>query len=308
MSAELARLRKGRGVHSPNVGAVVGTHLRRLCGIGDHDDAVIVRGKLSVRLRALAGALPTDLELAALAALALHPEARHSLLRQRLDWLSAQIGRDERTARRRAGDALDRLAELAVRRVIPDSGDGWTVRRFAAEVRLSAAGCDVTERRIIVAARDGLDRIVASLSLPPHPRAVGGEGEPLVDLTHGGRIVSRERPSQNHFRYVVDLPRALREGEEHEYGLRVRVPAQRRIRPYYVFTPRRPCDRFELTIRFPAGAAPHAVWPVDSAHIRVMDDGPPSSDPIALDRSGAISVQFTDLTPGLCYGARWIPR
>jgi len=306
LHAELARLRKGRGVQSPDIAGLAGPALRGLCAIQDRDPAPVVRGKLAARLRSLAGALPPDLELAALAALGLHPDAQHALLSRRLLWLSERIGRDERTARRRADQAVARLAELAAHLASPDIADGWTVRNFTADVRFGATGYEVAENRVIVAAHDGLSRVVASLSLPPHGR--GDSPEPEVELVRGGVITATERSSASHFRYVIDLPAALREGEEHEYLLRIRVADARSVRPYYVFTPRRRCDRFDLTVRFPRDRPPHAVYPVDKAHIRVLDDGVPTGDPIPADRSGKVETRFSELVPGLCYGLRWIPR
>ncbi|RZS41114.1 hypothetical protein EV193_103433 [Herbihabitans rhizosphaerae] len=306
LAEELARLRKRRGVHGYDLPSVVGPALRTCCGITETDDQAVIRAKLAGRLSTLADGLPEDLRLAALAALALHPDARHPVLRHRLEWLAERIGKDERTARRRADEALDRLADLATTPRTPADGD-WYVARFDALVRIDRAGWLVRERRGIVATRDGLDRIVASISLPP-PTGPAAAAEPNVRLTHGGHIARRERPSGNHFRFLIDLPAALRTGDGHEYGLEVRVPPGRRMRPHYAFTPRRPCQAFDLRIRFDPARPPRALWRLDGAHIRVLDDGAPSGEPLHSDADGEVTARFADLVPGNCYGIQWTPR
>lgn len=305
LAGELRRLRKGRGVHAWHLRPLVGPELRRLCSITAADDEATVRAKLIGALRPLIESLPADLRLAALAALALDPAVRHPVLRQRLAWLAESIERDERTARRRMDEALRRLADQTA----PSVGEpmtGWYVGSFDALVRFDVPGCEVRERRTIVATRDGLDRILASISLPRSPDA-GRRPEPRVTLTQGGTILRRERASSSHFRFVIGLPRPLLSGEEHAYALHVQMPAAHRMRPHYVFTPRMPCDAFDLRVRFDLRRPPQALWLVDTLHIRMLDDGRQCGESVLWNAEGEARVQFSGLIPGRCYGLQWTP-
>ena len=306
LAGELRRLRKGRGVHAWHIRGLVGPELRRLCSIASTDDEATVRAKLIGALRPLVESLPGDLRLAALAALALDPNVRHPVLQQRLAWLAESIGRDQRTARRRMDEALRRLADQTA----PGDAEpmtGWYVGSFDALVRFDVPGCEVRERRTIVATRDGLDRILASISLP-RSSDTGQQSEPRVALTQGGTILRRERASSSHFRFVIGLPKPLLSGEEHSYGLRVQIPAEHRMRPHYVFTPRMPCHAFDLRVRFDPRRPPRALWLIDKLHIRMLYDGRQCGESIPWNAEGEARVQFSGLIPGQCYGLQWTPR
>ncbi|MGH8574807.1 MAG: hypothetical protein ACREX8_19910, partial [Gammaproteobacteria bacterium] len=72
-----------------------------------------IRRKVADRIQSLASGLPDDLRLAVLAAFAIHRRARHPFYQDRVRWVATQLGRDDRTARRRIDDGIERLAELA---------------------------------------------------------------------------------------------------------------------------------------------------------------------------------------------------
>jgi hypothetical protein len=307
LATELRRLRKGRGVHAWHIGSLVGPELRRLCSIATTDDDATVRAKLVGTLRPLAETLPQDLRLAVFAALALDPDVRHPVLRERLAWLAERIDRDERTARRRVDAALGRLAEQASP-VDAEAANGWYVNTFDAVVRFDGRGCEVREQRTIVATRDGLDRILASISLPGHPGAgAAPRTDPQVTLTEGGSILRRERPSSSHFRFVIGLPKPLLPGDEHSYGLLIRVPPEHRMRSHYVFTPRLPCREFTLRVRFDPRHPPRALWLIDKVHIRMLDDGRQCGEAVDHNAEGEAKVSFKGLFPGQCYGLQWTP-
>ena len=273
---ELKRLRRGRGVLSPGIEVLAGPGLRMLCGITELDGPAAGRQKLTKRLGELATRLPDDLGLALLAALAIHPEARHPLLKDRMSWLAGCIGKDDRTARRRADDACALLAESAADER-PD--DGWYVASFDALVRR-------------------YQRPIYWLALRPG-HDVG------VSVLYGGRLSRRERPSESHFRFAITLPSVLRAGQPHEYGIELRVPPGQPMRPHYVFVPLRRCDRFELRIRFDPTRLPGSIWVVTGAPMRVVDDAQPSGEPLRVDAAGEIRHEFHDLTQGLGYGVQW---
>lgn len=308
LADELRRLRKGRGVHATNIIERTGPALRRLCGIGPDDPPGTVRDRLAGTLTDLADRLPPDLRLSLLAALALHPEATHPRLGERLSWLSERLARNDRTARRRAEAACDRLAELAADLPPADHaapGDGWYVRRFTALVRMDAQAPEITEARTIVATQDGLDELDTEFSLPRHPADRRPHHDLGVTVLYGGRLVRRERPSESHFRFTVELPHALAAGQTHDYAMRLRVPAGQPVRPHYLFVPHRRCDLFELRLRFEPGRVPRALWRVTGTALRVIDDGQPTGAPLTVNAAGELHEVFPDPRPGLAYGIQW---
>jgi hypothetical protein len=305
---ELKRLRRGRGVHASNLTELVGPGLRRLCAVVEGDDSVTVRHKVTVKLSELATTFPEDLRLALLAELALHPDAGQRLLTQRMEWLSTQLTRDLRTARRRADEACLRLAEAAEALVTENGGgsdDGWYIRSFNAVVRMDTPTPEVIERRTIVATRDGLDQIVRWMSVVRHPGDQGTAHGLSASILYGGRLVQREQPSESHFRFVVALPTALRTGQTHELGMMFRLPPGQRMRTHYVCTPLRRCDHFELRIRFDLARVPRTIWRLTAAPIRVVDDAEPCGELLSVDSAGEIRADFRDLAQGLCYGIQW---
>ncbi|MFD2417518.1 hypothetical protein [Amycolatopsis pigmentata] len=299
---ELKRLRRGRGVLAPNIEVLAGPRLRLLCNIAEHDEPAVVRRKLGRRLGELATRLPGDLGLALTAALAIHPEARHALLKERMNWLAAHLGRDERTARRRADEACALLAEAAGESV-PD--DGWYVASFDALVRLDSLSPVVQERRRIIATRDGVDEIIPSVSVPRHPADRTTAHELGVSVLYGGRLVRREHPSESHFRFAIALPTSLSAGQAHDYGIEMRIPPGQPMRPHYVLVPYRRSDRFEVRVRFDPARVPGSIWLVAGVPMRVVDDGRPCGELLTADAAGEVRWEFRNLTQGLGYGVQW---
>lgn len=299
---ELKRLRKGRGVLAPDIDTLAGNALRALCGISAPDTKPVIRHKVTEELRKLAETLQPDLRLAALAALAIHPQAKQPLLTDRVAWLAEQLGKQVRTARRRADDAIELLAQAAENR---PRDEGWYVEAFDAQVRLDTRTPEVVERRTIVATRDGVDAIVPALSLPRH-RA---DQRPLHDvnasLLYGGELIQQEQPSESYFRFTIALPQPLKTGQTHEYAMQLRVPPGQPMRPHYVFSPHRRCDRFSVRIQFDVRNPPRAVWLVSHLPIRMVDDATPCGELLSVDANGEIRAEFQELVQGFSYGVQW---
>jgi hypothetical protein len=308
---ELKTLRKGRGIYAPKIQEQVGPAVRSVCAITDSDDPATVRQKLAGSLGDLARALPDDLGLAAAAALALHPDARHLFLRDRVQWLATRIRRDERTARRRVDEALERLAESLTSKVTPTAGKtdltngGWYVAEFHAVLRMDQPSPEALERRRIVAERDGIDHIEVLLSLPREPADGSSSHDLQVEVLYGGTLVCKEHETESKFRFVLELPHTLQAGDRHEYALIFRVPPNQPMRTHYVFVSTRRCDLFDLRVRFDPARPPHQLWRVFEVFHRQIDDMQPSGEILALDRSGEVHLQFHQLRPGLGYGAQW---
>jgi hypothetical protein len=310
---ELKALRKGRGIHAGRVRGQVGPGLRKTCSILEADDEQSIRQKLTDRLSALAATLPDDLSLAVRVALGLHPSARHQFLQERVLWLGERIDRDPRTVRRRMDEGLELLAQLAAGpapalvQATRDPADGWFVQAFHAVLRLDRPSPEAIERRVIVAERDGIDHVVALMTLPRDPTNRTGPHDLLMEVLYGVTLVGKEHDTDSRFRYLLKLPTPLHTGERHEYGLLFALPHDQLMRPHYVFTSPRRCDLFDLRVRFNRRRLPERAWRVDEVFHRGVDDAQPSDDKVlTLDEAGELHVSFRDLKPGFGYGAQWI--
>jgi hypothetical protein len=307
---ELKALRKGRGVHAGKISDHVGPGLREICGIVSADGEESIRRKLTNRLGALVGSLPDDLGLAVRAALGLHPEAQQPFLGDRVQWLADQLKRDRRTARRRLDDGLVRLAQAAAGPAEPPPAptshldDGWYVADFHALLRLDQPTPEAIERRGIVAERDGIDSIVALITVHRDPTDRSGGHDLLMEVLYGATLVRKEHDAGTQFRFVLKLPRTLRAGERHEYAALFRIPPNQLMRSRYVHTSPRRCDLFDLRIRFDLDRPPEQIWRVQETFFRAPDS-PPIGDPVALDSVGELHLQFSGLKPGFGYGAQW---
>jgi hypothetical protein len=120
----------------------------------------------------------------------------------------------------------------------------------------------------------------------------------------GATLLSKEHDTGSRFRYLLKLPRTLRAGERHEYGLLFRVPHNQLMRTHYVFISPRRCDLFDLRIRFDPDRRPDQIWRVNETFHRALDEAP-AGDQLTLDPAGELHLRFYDLRPGFGYGAKW---
>lgn len=308
LAAELKAARRGRGLYHADITGRLGPAMRAAFGVLDTDEPGDARQKVIRQVQAGCAALPEELSLAVLGALGLHRDVRDMLLLQdRISWLAARLRRDSRTARRRVDEGCDRLAEILAgadsRRSGRRTGGDWYVRSYVAVVVLDAGPPMTIERRVVVAERDGLDRLVLPWSLPRPAGAV--EHDMQVRVLHGGLLTGKERDSDSRFRLQLQLPRPLRAGESHEYGLLIGVPPDQQMRSHYVYVPATRCDFFDLRVRFPLSAPPARVWRVAGAFHRDLDEGRLDTDLLTLDRVGEVHVQFDEIDPGYGYGIQW---
>jgi hypothetical protein len=303
---ELNELRRGRGLDAADLHLRIGPYLRTACGVEDTDQPAAARHKLVLRLTELCGRLPADLRLAALAALGLHEEAAGEFLDRRISWLASVLDRDPRTARRRIDLAFRRLDELLGdpgRGREPHPLAGWYVESMKAMLRLDRDPPELQEERRIVAEVDELDELVLSFSVPAEPGS-----DPVPDITadvlFGGEIVEARQVSASHAQFVMRLPSPLRLGQRHEYGIRF-APRRTVLRPYYVLTPLRRCEKFSVRVRFDREDQPARVWRLNGVPGRVIDDGVDSGDAVTINRVGEVGLEFHELHQGLGYGLQW---
>jgi hypothetical protein len=309
---ELKTLRKGRGLFVRQIGERVGPALRRVCAVAEGDGPNDIRTKVAERLKSLASALPEDLGLAVMAAFAIHQDARRPLYQERVRWLADKIGRDERTARRRIDEGIDRLAELATgaatdREVISTRMPSWHTEELHVTVVLDQDPPEWFERRRVVADHDDVPELdLAFTATAPSDQPRHDVQRRLdVDVLYGGTLVRRRKESTDRFGFALALPRKLERGEKHEFALRLRVPEDQVVAPHFVSVPRHRCDVFHLRVRFGLDRRPQRIWRIDAAFQRDIDDPASRGEAIPLDSAGEIHVTFHDLRPGMAYGARW---
>jgi hypothetical protein len=305
LTEELKTARRGPGLHHPAIETRIGPALRAACGVEPGEPASAVRTKVIDRLRRAADELPAEASMTALAALGLHPavyELAH--LQDRVAWLATILRRDVRTARRRVDEACARLAEVLSAAGSPGAGrrgPGWHVQSFDAVALLDEDRPMSVERRLIVADRDGLDRIQLGWSLPVQPDARDLD----VRVLYGGVLVERQQQTATRVELVLELPTPLRIGDRHEYSVLTYTPADRQLKNHYAYTPYTVCGHFDLRVRFDRKRLPDRIWRVSGAFHRELDERLVEGEPLAADRSGEVRLHFDDLLPGYGYGLQW---
>ncbi|TDV46129.1 hypothetical protein [Actinophytocola oryzae] len=299
---ELLDIPRGRGMQAGDVADRVGPGLRTACGVTSADSPATVRRKVAGRLAELCERLPEDLRVSVLAALALHPQANHQFMQDRMGWAARQINRDHpRAAVRRMKIGFRILAEQLDELVSdPNLHAGWHVGSMRALLRLDIDPPHLVEDRVIAASADHLDGIELryTRSAQHEPVAAG------ATMLYGGEIIEAEQVTPSHARYAVRLPRTLSSGERHELGVRVAVPPRAIMPPFFVLTPLQPCERFTVRVRFGADV-PKRIWRLNGIPPRAIDDFEPADGLLEPDRLGEVGLEFSRLHQGLSYGMRW---
>lgn len=300
---ELQEIPRGRGMQADDVAHRIGPGLRAACGVTTADSSATVRRKVAHRLVELCERLPDDLRISVLAGLALHPEANHQFMQDRMGWAARQINRDHpRAAVRRMRVAFRILAEQLDDLVRdPALHDGWHTCSLRAMLRLDADPVELVEERVIVASADDLTAIELRLSSAPVGDTVA------ATMMYGGEITSTEHVTPSHHKFSVRLPRPLRAGERHEYGVRFMSVPRALMPPFYVLTPLQPCERFIVRVRIGADV-PRRMWRLDGIPPRAIDDFEPPGGVLEADPFGEVALEFNRLHQGLSYGLRWSAR
>ncbi len=186
-----------------------------------------------------------------------------------------------------------------------EAPQGWYVKSLVTLLKLDLETPTALEDRTIVAARDGLDEIATSMSVPRPAEDTRGSHGLEVRLLSGGSLVLRDHPHESQFRHVIALPRALRAGEAHEYRLSIRIPAGQLMSNHSVQIPLQRSDCYKLTVRFSMNRLPTGVWLLDGVPPAVLGDRELTARTLRPDKFGEVSVTFTDLLQGQAYGLRW---
>lgn len=302
---ELAEIPRGRGMQASDVAGRIGPGLRASCGVTAADSPATVRRKVANRLVELCDRLPFDLRISVLAGLALHPDANHQFMQDRMGWAARVINRDHpRAAVRRMKIGFRILAEQLDDLVTdPALHDGWHTHSLRALMRMDVDPPQLVEDRVIVASADELTEIEIRVSSAPLAEQAG---KSPIDATvlYGGEITGSQQVTPSHHKFSLRLPGPLAAGERHEYGVRFTAPPRATMPPFYVLTPLQPCERFTMRVRFGA-EVPARIWRLDAIPPRAIDDFDPAEALLAADRLGEVALEFTRLHQGLSYGMRW---
>ena len=280
----------------------IGPGLRVACGVAPDDSPAVVRRKVGERLSELCGRLPNDLRISVLAALALHPEADHQFMQDRMGWAAHRINRDHpRAAIRRMKVGFRIIAEQLDDLVDnPSINQGWHTGSLRALLRMDVDPPQVHEERTIVSTVDGLEEV--QLRFSAHGQS---DGNPITAaVLYGGEITGSERVVPSHRTFALRLPAPLRAGEQHEYGVRFTAHPRAVMPPFYVLTPLQPCAKFSVRVRF-GTEVPKKIWRVDGIPSRAIDDYAPDDALVSADRFGEVALEFSRLHQGLSYGVRW---
>lgn len=307
---ELKTLRKGFGVETDDIGSRVGRALQRVCGVEDGDTGERIRRKVRDQLTALINQCNPDQQKLLRAALGLEAAAAPRMYQERIREIAESAFVDPRTVQRRIDSALGRLAQLALetRRLVDvRRRPPWHTTDLRVVITFDLRVPEVYETRRIVAEQDGVHEVEVGMTLTPPPGWTGsGSIEDLgVDLLHGGELSDRMMKSRNRIGFVLRPPEPLARGDEHEYAFRVRLPPERGIAPHYVCTPKYPCDRFSLHVRFGEVVQPRQVWRLSGVPPLELDDPVWNGDVVRPNRFGEVHTRFDHLEPQLSYGFGW---
>jgi hypothetical protein len=311
--ADLARLRRGHGLNTPDLPGLIAelVLLPTVCGLRAGMSDAARRDLLVGRLDAAIQRLPAEFQLALQAALALPPADQSRFLKDRLRWLGEQLQRDPRTALRRVDDGQRLLAERLLGTTgagEPDPNDyapdGWFVNRLRSVVMLHVDPVQLLEQRLVTSTKEGLRALTVSWSVPDEVPDAGPA--PQVELLFGGDLRQDvEKSTPTYWTGSILLAEPLAPGQSHEYQLRVSALPPDRMRPYYVLTPFRRFDEFVLRAKFHPERRPEVVWRLDGVPFQTLDNKEPSDGVVSLDRSNEVEATFRNLKGGLSYGLQW---
>lgn len=311
VAAEIRALRKGRGLQAGDLDSRLGPLMRELA---DGADAAARREALITQINRCTEQLLDDYRVAIEADLALSAETKQQpYFNQRVSWLAGRIGRDDRTALRHIDRAEQRLAELIaieLRRRRDQtqtqvSPQGWYLAELRTVLRIDTETLESEEDRLIVSTCEDLTEVMAWYYLPRDADELGADVQ--AQVRYGGRLVKKEQPSRNRFTFMIRLPHPLQPGQQHQYGLMLRMPLHMLRSPHYLVTPEYKFNKFDLRIRFDPSRPPTWIRRVDGETVRTFEVPQPTGDLLVPDMAGEVHQEFHDLALYLGYGIQWKP-
>jgi hypothetical protein len=307
---DLKAVRRGLGVHAPDLATRLGPALAKVCSVADSDAPGVRRHKVIVTLTELTDRLPESPRVIGRIAFGLDG-AGHERYTARVMRIAGLIDRDTRTAQRRVDDVIAQIAESATASVPRQTRRGeldWHTTEVRSLVLLHLPVVEVIETRKVLSHRTGLSEVDHSVSVVRPPGATGPPSlaDLGVDLLYGGVLHSPELITASRVRLRLRLPAPLEQGAGHEFSFRIRLPQG--LAPFYVCTPMAPCERFELTVGFGQGRAPGRIWLIEDEFALDAAEDVPGRPEIGADAAGQATAVFTDLAPQRSYGLGWEPH
>lgn len=307
LTAELQRLCRHRGLRASRIAVRCGPLLAELTGISVDTSDYEARRRIQALVERIAVVLSADEARLVRCALAAGSDRMAVKLGDRLAAAAVEFGYAERTLRRRLADALGELGRAASAQLEHEDAEHrcWYLRRFDAALRLDGEYPEVTERRTIVARRDGVRRIVTRFSVPGSGATVLGPDEFTVRATRGAVIGKIRRLSDAMFECELELPGPLGYGREHEYELIFRLPPGWPVQPHYALVPTVDCELFRLQVRFDPGRPPRSVVRLDGLEYRELEGRRAPGGTVCLDSLGSVVLTFENLVKRRVYGIEW---
>lgn len=298
LKAELARLRKGRGIGRAGLLAALGPLLHDILGVTPHTAEEEVRTRLLTLLNGESSGLPSDLRLLVQAAFGI--TSSHPLLHERLADVGSLLQRDARTLRRRLSDADELLADRIALRYAPREGlvkPGFHWVSYHFDIDVSTPSPVFVSTRTLVATVDQLTEIGEVVSIP-----VVGDSESLqVEGLSGCTYIGRDNLSATSWRLRFSLPRPIALGETYDTVVRFTWPGRDWIQPVAAIVPMRPVDRFGVSASFGSPRTCATAWVLNGTLPTALAD--PSPDQMITTDS--YDVEFDDLLLGHAYGIAW---
>ena len=240
------------------------------------------------------------------ATLGLDAECQFPLLKDRLNWAGMRSERAERTMSRRLDDATTLLAQSQLSRAAerdPNQDDDWYLSSLNALLRFEGDTISLMETRRLVATRPGIRDVEVAWGSTRPPGAESVDAM-RVEIMYGGEIQQetvQSTPSLWHG--TLRLSRELGAGDVHEFRTHVRDLAQ--AEPYYIVTPTRRVDRFELRLKFDHDWRPKRICRLDGTLARFARDWPLEPELLVPDEIGEVTTSFMALRRGRSYGLLW---
>ncbi len=295
LTAELAHLRKGRGLGRPKLIEALGPQLRTLLGVTSRSLDEEVRTRLRYLIADEVWALQPDLR--AIASVAYGLTSDRPTLAERFAVSDLLPRPDERTLRRRLVLIDQQLASrLAIRfagRSLVSSG--WHLSRYALHVDVSGSRPVFEDTKTIVAAVDGLAEFDELVSLPAPAEIDDLE----VVAGPGCALAGREPLGTRGWRFRYALPYPLIAGDPHQATVRYLWPDRAAIQPFALCIPLRVVDQFEVSVTF---GTPCDAWVLSGTLTGALFGEPPADE---IVRTTSLAASFAHLSQGLAYGIAW---
>lgn len=299
---ELRDLHRGRGVRRPDVGDWLGPELAGIIHLTPHTSDEDARTALVVLLTRLLRPFPQDLALLFRTASGIAEDA--PFLEDRLRGLESPLQRGPRALRRRLRQAEQLLADALLQefgtRVDPNEARGWQWVTQDMELTLGTDAV-VDFRRTLQALDDHQKYFSEEFFIP----AVEPHDDVQVEAVKGVTLLAVDDSVRGRWHLTLEMPRALRRGQELDTHVRVRLSRARALQPFLAIAPARTTRSTGVTIHFGTPPQARRVWIIDAVFPVAVTLDDPSRQYLDLTDTSDVSVSFSNPHLGLAYGVGW---